>query len=293
MQIPDNDSIDLYSSAGGKGVSEDIPTIQMDDGHSNVVIGKSSVMGQRSTQQDTIMADDDYAYREREKAIAVLCDGMGGLSGGEQASQLCAANLFQEFHIAGALEDVPAFFRATIPQLDADVQMLTQEDGTPLNAGTTLVSTVITDGCLYWASVGDSHIYIIRGDEILCITQEHNFLMLLNERVKRGEITAEEAQAHPKKEALVSYIGMGGVRYVDMNSKPFLLLDGDYMVLCSDGLYRTLEDAEIKDIVCKAGPEVQLAAEKLTEAAIGKGIKHQDNTSVVVMQYQDAGNNSI
>ena len=72
--------------------------------------------------------------------------------------------------------------------------------------------------------------------------------MLLEEKVKRGEMTQQEADNHPQKEALVSYMGMGGVKYVDRNAVPFKLVEGDHIILCSDGLYRTVCDEDIKNI---------------------------------------------
>ena len=70
-----------------------------------------------------------------------------------------------------------------------------------------------------------------------------------------------------------------------MTDPPLILLDGDYIILCSDGLYRSVPQKEIMDTVLEAKTDVQRAAEELTKLAISKGRKHQDNTSVVVMLY--------
>lgn len=267
---------------------ENMRTIMLEDNNNIVVIGKSSVIGKRKEQQDAIITDDDYSYRENKKAVAVLCDGMGGLNGGAIASQICTAILYQEFSNWNDMDNIPMFYRTVIPKLDMEVNALTDDNGAPLHAGTTMVSVVVKKDLLYWASVGDSHIYIIRNGEMLCITEEHNLMMLLKESVIRGEITEEEANNNPKKEALISFIGMGGVKYVDMNAKPFQLLPGDYVVLCSDGLYRSVTDDEMMNIICSCKSNVQAAAETLTNVAMRKGKKNQDNTSVVVMQYLDS-----
>lgn len=269
---------------------DDLHTMMLDEYDRCVHIGSSSIIGRRTEQQDAIKSDTFYEYIENQKAIAVLCDGMGGLNGGERASGLCSSIVYDTFHSSTSSLLIPLFYKSVISQADEEVKTMKSEEGVPiLNSGTTLVSVVIDDSKLYWASVGDSRIYIIRGNEIVCITQDHNYLMLLNEKVKRGEITREEADNDPKKEALISYIGMGGVRYVDMNNRPFQLLDGDCIVLCSDGLYRSVSDDEIKQIVCKHGKDTQLTAENLTELALSKNLKYQDNTSVVVIGYQDSG----
>lgn len=268
---------------------EELHTVMLPDKTQSVLVGTSSVIGRRNEQQDAIKADTEYSFMEDDKAIFVLCDGMGGLSGGERASGLCSSIVFDLFHQLEPNVTIPQFYKSVIAQADDEVRLLKREDGVSLNAGTTLASIVIEENHMYWASVGDSRIYIIRGDEILCITQDHNFLMLLNEKVKRGEMTQEEAENNPKKEALVSYIGMGGVNYIDMNNKAFQLLNGDRIVLCSDGLYRSVTEDELKYVVHQYDSDLQATAEALTALAMNKNLRNQDNTSVIVIGYQDVG----
>ena len=270
--------------------NNELRTEMIIDSNRSICIGKSSVIGQRSEQQDAIMTDEDFSYIDKGAAIAVLCDGMGGLNGGAKASQLCVSTFMREFNSALKNDkDIPRFYKKAIALADADIADLRDDNGKLLNAGSTLVSVVVSDNNLYWASVGDSHIYVIRNDEILCITKEHNYFMILKEMVNRGELTAEEAKRDPRREALISYMGMGGVRHIDANSKPFQLIDGDYIVLCSDGLYRSVSDEEIRNVVCISCENTQLAAERLTDLAISKGKRNQDNTSAVVIYYQDVG----
>ncbi len=269
---------------------DELYTIMLDDYDKCLYIGSSSVIGRRNEQQDAVRIDSYYSYLERGRAIAVLCDGMGGLSGGERASALCSTIVHESFRECGADVPIPAFYKAIVNRADDEVRGMKAEDGTPITgSGTTLVSVVVDGGDLYWASVGDSRIYIIRNGEIVRITTDHNYMMLLNEQVKRGEITREAADADPKKEALVSYIGIGGIRYLDINNKPFKLLDGDSVVLCSDGLYRSLSDEEIMQVVTINGRDTERAAEDLTTLAMSKNHRFQDNTSVVVINYQDSG----
>lgn len=264
---------------------ETVTTVILEDSISNIAVGTSSVIGQRHEQQDTIKSDDEYSILEKGKFIAVLCDGMGGLAGGKQASELCATHIRESFHANDCEENIQKFYRRVIAESDYMVTSLKNEDGSPLGAGSTMVSIAITNDELHWASVGDSHIYLIRRNQIHCITREHNYLMLLNERLKNGELTQQEVEENPKKEALVSYIGMGGVKYVDLNAAPCKLIEGDYIVLCSDGLYRTVNEEDIKNIVYGIGDAGDIA-ECLTEYAMQAHKKNQDNTSVIVIQYK-------
>lgn len=266
--------------------TDNMHTIIIDENVSNITVGISSVIGRRKEQQDTIKTDDDYALIEHGKFIAVLCDGMGGLSGGQQASNLCADFIVESFHSVEKIDNIQEFYRVVIAESDRRILKLCDENGERLHAGTTLASVVIQGNTLHWASVGDSHIYLIRNGQIQCITNDHNYLMILQEKIEQGELTKEEAEEHPKKEALVSYVGMGGVKYIDINTKPFELINGDYIVICSDGLYRTVSEEDIKGITCGIEDAKDVAA-CLTEYAMRAEKSNQDNTSVIVIQYKE------
>lgn len=264
---------------------DDLSTLQLAGAGMRVEVGISSVIGKRDEQQDAVRADISYAFMEAGEGIAVLCDGMGGLSGGARASKLCADTIFNAFHELPEEIPIPKFYTEMIHRADAAVASLKGNDGKLLNAGTTMVSVAIRDGLLYWAFVGDSRIYIRRRNEFLCMSQDHNYGLILDEKVKRGEMSQHEAERHPKREALISYIGMNGVRYIGCRTSPLLLENGDQIILCSDGLYRTVPEDEIVQILqCFAG-EAKDIAEALTQLAMSKGKRHQDNTSVIVLEY--------
>lgn len=269
-------------------VPEDgVYTMQIDRTTDALRVGLSSNIGSRSNQQDAARVSDDYYYMDTQRAMAVLCDGMGGLSGGERASQLSVNALYDLFiqnrHIRDT--EIQSFYANALPRLDMRVHALKKENGEPLGAGTTLISVFVCEGKLYWASVGDSRIYFVRDGKITCLTQDHNYYKILCERVKKGEISQEQADADPKKEALLSYLGIGGIEYLDVSANPILLQPGDTVLLCSDGLYRSVSQNEMAEIIRAAGKDMQTAAARLTASAIQKGKRHQDNTTAVLLQY--------
>ena len=239
----------------------------------SVCMGKSALIGSRKEQQDTIVTDNDLAYSECGRAIAILCDGMGGLKGGSAASQICASNLFHAFHAMPAGTDIRNFFKGILPSLDREVASLKNPDGSPLHAGTTLVTVAVNDGKLFLANVGDSHAYFIRNGEISTVSRDHNFLNVLLEEAADGKISIQDAYANPKKEALVSYLGMNGLMAAHVPEPLNGLLNEDTVVLCSDGLYRSLTDREILQTVLKHESDVQAAAEEMTSMAVAKGIR--------------------
>lgn len=248
--------------------------------------GVSSQIGARQVQQDAARAEDALQYLQHGRLLAMMCDGMGGMNGGELASALCIEKMFNAYQTKGVNGNIPLFFHKLADEIDEAVYNLTDGEGESLNAGSTLTAVIVDGSRLYWVSVGDSRIYLKRGDEIVSVTVDHNYRMLLEEKVQNGDITREEADSDPNREALVSYMGVGGVQYIDLNPYPVELIDGDCVLLCSDGLYRTLEKDELMTII-DCFPEAQSAAEALTEAAVSKGRRNQDNTTAVLIRFHD------
>lgn len=263
------------------GMEEDGVTLEVfPDENQPLKIGLSSIIGTRKSQQDSI-----FGYVNGTKALTIVCDGMGGLTGGELASRLAVECLMKEWFAGEEIADIPVFLEQAA--LKADEQVFAQKDemGNSLEAGTTIVAAIVRGRELYWLSVGDSRIYIIRGNEMVAVNRKHNYRMTLNRKLKRGEITKEEYAAEEyRAEALISYLGMGNVSLMDVNQKPFLLEDGDIVVLSSDGLYKSLSEEEIFELVRMNEGNMQEAAEALTKAAMGKGKAKQDNTSVVTLR---------
>lgn len=244
-------------------------------------MGISSIIGTRQYQQDTV-----FGHSDTNSTLAIVCDGMGGLTGGEKASQTATQLLAEDYFSRDKTVSIPEFFRQEAVKMDAAVYSLMDEDGNRLDAGTTCVATIIEGNKLYWLSVGDSKIYIIRNNEIMAVNREHNYRLRLDDRLKRGLISEEEYKAEEAQaEALISYIGIGNVTLMDINQSPFELMEDDVVLLCSDGLYKRLNDMEILELIKYEMPDVNRAAKRLTDVVIKKTTKAQDNTSLVLLQY--------
>lgn len=243
--------------------------------------GSSSIPGTRSSQQDKV-----FVHAEEGRAIGIVCDGMGGLQGGEIASQAAVGSFARSWKRNIKVDNYSSFLRDEA--IKADQLVFEQEDGkgNRLDAGTTVVMAVIQNHDLYWLSIGDSRLYIVRGQEIFAINKPHNYREVLEEKLQNGEITIEayEKEEH-KAEALTSYLGMGNISLMDINEKPFPLQSRDLLLLCSDGLYRSLSDSRILKILIQNRDDIQGAAEKLTAEALGNKTHGQDNTSVVLMEF--------
>lgn len=249
-------------------------------------VGYSKNIGKRKSQQDSVaVSADNYLNPCTENRIlAVLSDGMGGLNGGEVASKLCVSEMIEQYNEQNAIDDYPMFFKNAIMDIDMQIKNLKSENGSPLGGGATLVSFAIDNDDLYWATVGDSHLYIIRNDEIVLVNREHNLMLRLMERVKTGDITLEEAKNTKRKDALISFMGMGGLHLYDINKTPFKMKTGDIVLACSDGLYRTLSDDEIKNASLRCNEDMQLLSHILISNALAKEKRNQDNLSVIIVK---------
>ena len=119
------------------------------------------------------------------------------------------------------------------------------------------------------------------------VTRDHNYWLHLQDMIAAGQMTMEEAMSVRQKEALISYLGMGNVSLMDINSQPFELQYGDVVMLCSDGITKTLPDEQIKRIITADAVKPEQKAEALVDAATHINSHSQDNTTVALIHYQE------
>ncbi len=248
-----------------------IPTIQ---------VGASSVIGARSSQQDSLLNLYRHPFH-----LGVICDGMGGMEGGELASQTATGILAADFIKLSPRENISEFLSKEAFQMNKAVSELRNKKGEPINAGTTLVAVIINQDRLYWISAGDSRIYHFRDGEMVQLTRDHNYGLTLDILLRRGVLSTDEyMEESAKSEALISYLGVEDLRLVDSNAEPIILRRDDMLLLCSDGLYKTLGNGKILNLMYRY-QSAQETAGKLTSCAMEMGGRHQDNTSVIVYRY--------
>lgn len=263
-------------------LSFDEKTIKTQD----LLVACSTSIGAREYQQDYALVPS-FAAIESGRYLCVLCDGMGGMDQGELASKTAAEYLEREFSAADSDIDYAEFLTVKITEANELVVHLEDEDGNSLETGSTMVAIIVDGNKLHWASVGDSRIYLFREGELSQLTTDQNYGAILLNQLNQGEITIEEANADPLKDALTNYIGMEKEPEINIFQQAVQLQDGDTIMMCSDGLYRTLEDEEITPILEQYKENIPLAAYMLIQTVSEKGYVNQDNTTVILAKYSD------
>lgn len=248
-----------------------------------VNICAKQILGSRKTQQDSYAASPSVAdvMQEKQRAWAVVCDGMGGMSSGELASKTAVDIVSQVLSMATRDDDIPSVLKQAIVISNEAVQAISEDEGA--QSGTTLVSAVIEGNMLYYASVGDSRIYICRGEEFLQITRDHNYMLELKKKVDEGIISMNEAMADPQKDALISFIGIDELELADITG-PVELKSGDVILLCSDGLTKAMSDNEIYYYIKNSGDACKIV-DTLLEETQSRSLNGLDNTTVAVIEY--------
>ncbi len=240
-----------------------------------------SVIGTREEQQDCV-----EVYCEDLAMLAVVCDGMGGMEGGQLASNTVVSTLIELFKERDRSEPISSFYLRSIDILDEKVVALIDSEGARLNAGTTVVSAYIEKYFLYWMSIGDSRMYLLRGDDIVAATRDHNYFLTLNAMPESFVPTADDIA---QGSALISYIGMGGVSIMDISNNPIALVPDDYILLTTDGLFKALTDEDIKNTI-RSDITVAEKADKLLEMAEKLAPESRDNISFVLISVKENSN---
>jgi PPM family protein phosphatase len=222
--------------------------------------------------------EDGFLDEARGLNLVAVADGMGGHRAGEVASATALAALRQAMASGRPLRDaIEGANDAVLEKSGSDREL--QGMGTTLTAG-----TLGTDGSMLIGHVGDSRAYLLRDGQLSQITNDHS---LVEEMVRGGELTPEQAESHPQRSIITRALGIDPA--VDVDVYPVDLRPGDRILFCSDGLTTMVRADEIEEILA-GEPDAERAAQRLVDAANAAG--GEDNiTALVVEVVEDAEDN--
>ena len=230
----------------------------------------------RPTNEDSLRACEDLSF-------FMLADGVGGNRSGEIASQ-SALDALEKFvrhnppEWLGSRDEVFRYFRAAVNYVNQFIIKLSEAKPQYAGMATTLTFAYIRDDEMYVANVGDSRVYLAHGDMIQQITDDHTYV---NDLVKMGAITREEAHLHARKNVITRAIGANANNEPDCLSVP--VEREDRILLCSDGLYDEVDDDTILSTLVRSDDMKACASELVLMANQNGG---NDNISVICIDLE-------
>lgn len=248
------------------------------------VAGKSDVGRVRTNNEDNFGFDRRYG-------IYVVCDGMGGAAAGEVASKLGVDTVLDYYRQAGKSGKFQPFGSvdpAASPRsaaLSSALQMAnhvifaeSQKQSSRAGMGATIVAVSVQDALVSIGHVGDSRIYLIRTGAIQQLTDDHSLVM---EQVRRGLISLEDARKVDYQNIVIK--ALGAEDKVEPDLDDMLAMQGDVLLLCSDGLNRHVTDEQMLRIIEKS-EDLAVGATALVDAAKADG--GTDNVTVLMLRFK-------
>lgn len=257
-----------------------------------MIPGNSRHQGSRKEQQDDFgFSDIDNPIFVRHGGIlAVVTDGMGGMALGKEAAYVGKKTMLATYQDKSMDESIPDALHRSLFAANESVVSLAQDAGKENQVGTTLAAAVVHLDRLHWIAAGDSRIYLYRNQTLTQLTRDHVYGHLLDALAEAGEISPEEARSHPDRDALSSGLGWEPLDEVDQSETPVPLMEGDRIFLCSDGIYKTLSESEIANLL---SGHPQQAADALIHEVLSKNRPGQDNMTAVILGRVPEGQTTI
>lgn len=233
---------------------------------------RSDVGRVRSENQDFGLITAPSEWDPSEGILMIVADGMGGARGGATASRMAAETIRDSF-LQNRQDRVSEALVDAIHQANQRVFSEAQANQDLRGMGTTIAALVVQKERGWIAHVGDSRIYRLRGGKVEQLTEDHSIVATM---VRQNLLTPEEAATHPRRNVLERSVGVADNVEVDHRDE-FEILDGDTILLCSDGLHGVVPTAALGEAMALP---VEAAAERCIHLALQAGAP--DNVTVLV-----------
>ena len=230
----------------------------------------------RSKNEDSILVLED-------ENIWVVADGMGGHHAGDFASQTIANNL-SLFKQHASLDDSILLLEENILNSNTIIRKKTLKLGRNATIGSTIVCVYVWRNLLFVLWAGDSRLYRYRNSRLERLTEDHSYV---EELVRMGKLNACDAEQHPAANVVLRAVGIDDELRIDFDY--YELQDEDIYIVCSDGLYKDLEEAKIVPIIASHPDDMKNLAQALLDASLTAG--GTDNTSIITMKICQKENN--
>ncbi|MFB9770559.1 Stp1/IreP family PP2C-type Ser/Thr phosphatase [Lactiplantibacillus modestisalitolerans] len=215
--------------------------------------------------------NEDYVGVFKNKAginFAIVADGIGGHQGGDVASEMAVSHMGYRFENTDfdQPDDAVKWLSAEVQDENRHIIEKAQEFSDLKGMGTTMVAVILFNEDFLMANIGDSRGYLYRDGALHQLTEDHS---LVNELVKRGEISAEQARKHPQKNIITRTLGISPDADIDTNLFP--MQPGDQLLLCSDGLTNMVSDDQLATVLKDGNQTATEKCETLIKLANAAG----------------------
>ncbi len=237
-------------------------------------------VGARERQEDsfTVVNAFDVMKIKEQGLFFAVCDGMGGMADGALASQTAVQSLRASFQSMNRSSDLASQLKDSIYRASSEVEAKIGGDG-----GSTCVAAIIYQERLYYASVGDSFLYLLRDGSLYRMNREQNVCHdKYMEEIRDGSADPSDYQDQAEANALTGFLGMVGLEDVDCSVRPFPLKAGDVLLACSDGVGGVISENETKEILSLSSE--QDMCHQLEQKLVDYGRRNQDNYTAFVVK---------
>ena len=214
-----------------------------------------------------------------DRLLVIVADGMGGHSGGYEASRIAVGSAIEHFQTNHLEKDPKALLYGCVNAANNNVYQAAQENPMSQGMGTTMVVALVENGSAWLAHVGDSRIYLYRNEKLSLLTLDHS---RVNRMVEHGLIRLEEADNHPMSNILERSVGHDPHLQIDIKEEALELGKGDRLILCSDGYWGMVKDQQIRQHF--QTQDLDSAVTQAIQTALDYGA--DDNTTIGVIEYQ-------
>jgi len=248
------------------------------------------ILGARERQEDAVT---HRSFNDGKSLLVVLADGMGGHQGGEVASRTSVDAFVSAFFTDYAQIKTPFRLFGSLERANKDLEVIGKKNSELEGMGSTLVAAVVSEEGVSWISVGDSLLLRVRGGKVHRLNEDHSMAPLLDDAVKKGKLTSEEAAGHRDRNALRSAVSGAPIDLVDVKDVPEPLRRGDVLILASDGLL-TLTEKEIAVLVnAQKSAGARAIVNKLLGAVSDKNKRRQDNTTIAAVLIERSSSSEV
>jgi len=249
----------------------------------------NSIIGKRKNQEDHGAIKDSSSP---DGVLAVIADGMGGEVAGELAS-VKAVNGFVESFFSNGYKNIPLKLKDALHKTNRILAKDISTNPKFRGMGTTLIAVHVNSNSLNWISVGDSILYLYRSKKLHRLNDDHSMMPVLQEAVRCGKVTHEQARDHPQRTALRSALTGEDIPIIDLREAPYQLNKDDLILLSTDGIL-TLTESEISAVLERYKKQsANVITNQLLSAVAQVNKPRQDNTLVEVIKFSGASRSSL